>query len=139
MAAVRSISKPAPTGWWFGAIDRLLVGWAGFVRWVMAAVRSIAKPAPTDFIDMLFYDLGRSEDKYMTVKQIIQAKIDILPESKQTEVLNFLNSLIESDRELSSQQENLEWSQFSLTQAMQGLENDNLPEYTELDLLDKWQ
>jgi hypothetical protein len=88
---------------------------------------------------VLLYDLEQNKDKLMTVKQIIQAKIDILPESKQTEVLNFLNLLIESDRELSTQQESLDWSQFSLTQAMQGLEDDNLPEYTESDLLEKWQ
>jgi hypothetical protein len=34
----------------FETIDRLVVGRAGFVRWVMAAVRSIAKPAPTDLL-----------------------------------------------------------------------------------------
>ncbi len=88
---------------------------------------------------MCYRIIQNKKDKDMTVKQIIQAKIDILPESKQTEVLNFLDSLIESDRELSTQQESLEWSQFSLTQAMQGLENDDLPEYTESDFLKKWQ
>jgi hypothetical protein len=75
----------------------------------------------------------------MTIKQTIQEKIDILPESKQAEVLNFLNTLIESQIELHTQQENAEWSQFSLEQAMQGLENDLLPEYTEQDLKKKWQ
>ena len=75
----------------------------------------------------------------MSIKQIIQEKIDILPESKQTEVLNFLNYLIERQQEISIQQENVEWSQFSLMQAMQGLENDSLPEYTEQDLKQKWR
>jgi len=42
-------------------------------------------------------------------------------------------------QEISIQQENAEWSQFSLAQAMQGLENDSLPEYTERDLKQKWQ
>ena len=74
----------------------------------------------------------------MSIKQIIQDKIDILSEKKQTEVFNFLDSLIESQHEYDRQQENDEWSQFSLEQAMQGLEDANLPEYTEQDLREKW-
>ncbi len=35
--------------------------------------------------------------------------------------------------------ENQEWNQFSLEQAMRDLENDKLPEYTEADLIEKWQ
>jgi hypothetical protein len=74
----------------------------------------------------------------MNIKQIIQAKIDILTEDKQAEVLTFLNSLIESQRDDDIQRNNDEWSHFSLEQAMQGLDNDNLPEYTERDLKEKW-
>jgi hypothetical protein len=74
----------------------------------------------------------------MSIKQIIQDKIDTLSEKKQTEVLTFLNSLIESQHEYDRQHENDEWSLFSLGQAMQGLEDDNLPEYTEQDLKEKW-
>jgi hypothetical protein len=47
--------------------------------------------------------LGK-EAKFMTIKQIIQSKIDILPENKQAEVLNFMNFLIESQSEFNSQQ-----------------------------------
>jgi hypothetical protein len=67
----------------------------------------------------------------MSIKQIIQDKIDILSEEKQAEVLTFLNSLIENQNEIDLQQNNAEWSHFSLEQAMRGLEDDNLPEYTE--------
>jgi hypothetical protein len=74
----------------------------------------------------------------MTIEQIIQATIGILPESKQAEVLNFLNFLITTQTEVDAEQENAEWSQFSLEQAMQGLEDDLLPEYTEEDLKKKW-
>ena len=35
--------------------------------------------------------------------------------------------------------ENEEWNEFSLEQAMRDLENDHLPEYTESDLIEKWQ
>ncbi|HLA96236.1 MAG TPA: hypothetical protein VK612_10990 [Pyrinomonadaceae bacterium] len=31
------------------------------------------------------------------------------------------------------------WSKFSLAQAMRGLDNDDMPEYTDADLKDKWQ
>jgi hypothetical protein len=51
----------------------------------------------------------------MTIEQIIQAKIGILPESKQAKVLIFLNSLIESQSEVDARQENAEWSQFSFS------------------------
>ena len=74
----------------------------------------------------------------MSIKQIIQDKIDILSEEKQTEVLIFLDSLIEIQHKYDRQEENDEWSQFSLAQAMQGLDDDSLPEYTEQDLKEKW-
>ena len=31
------------------------------------------------------------------------------------------------------------WSDFSLTQAMRGLEDDDTPEYTEADLKEQWR
>jgi hypothetical protein len=34
---------------------------------------------------------------------------------------------------------NDQWNKFSLEQSMRDLENDNLPEYTEADLIEKWQ
>ena len=74
----------------------------------------------------------------MTTKQVIQAKIDILPETKYAEVLDFLNSLIKGQMNNDAQQENQEWSQFSLEQAMIGLEDESSPEYTEQDLKIQW-
>jgi hypothetical protein len=74
----------------------------------------------------------------MTTKQVIQAKIDILPENKYAEVLDFLNSLIKDQMNNDTQQENQEWSQFSLEQAMIGLEDESSLEYTEQDLKIKW-
>ena len=46
-----------------------------------------------------------NEARFMTIKQIIQSRIDILPEQKQAEVLNFLNFLIASQTETDPQQE----------------------------------
>ena len=40
----------------------------------------------------------------MTIKQIIQSKIDILPEQKQAEVLSFLNFLIASQTKIDDQE-----------------------------------
>jgi hypothetical protein len=40
---------------------------------------------------------------------------------------------------LLTNKENEEWNEFSLEQAMRGLEKDHLPEYTESDLIEKWQ
>jgi hypothetical protein len=74
----------------------------------------------------------------MTIKQVIQERINILPESRYAEILSFLDSLIESQIDSDTQQENQEWSRFSLEQAMIGLEDDLLPEYSEQDLKIKW-
>lgn len=71
----------------------------------------------------------------MSIKELINQKIENLSESEQMKVLNLIDII---------QQENLKtenqlWSQFSLEQAMKGLENDLIPEYTEADLIEKWQ
>jgi hypothetical protein len=58
------------------------------------------------------------------------SKIKTLPSDQQ----EALASLI-----LEEIQANQQWNQFSLEQAMRDLENDNLPEYTESDLIEKWQ
>jgi hypothetical protein len=58
------------------------------------------------------------------------AKIKTLPSDQQEEIASII---------LEEIQVNQEWNQFSLEQAMRGLENDNLPEYTETDLIEKWQ
>ena len=74
----------------------------------------------------------------MSINQIIKDKTDILSEGKQTEVLTSLDSLIDSQRKYDHQKKNDDWSDFSIGQAMRGLEDDNLPEYTEEDLKEKW-
>lgn len=70
----------------------------------------------------------------MSIKQLINQKIDHLSENEQKKVLDFINII---------KQENFEneiniWNQFSLEQATRDLEDDNLPEYTENDLIEKW-
>jgi len=71
----------------------------------------------------------------MSVKQSINQKLDSLSEKEQKQVLEFVDLV----HQRSFDQENDEWNQFSLEQAMKGLEDDNLPEYTEADLIERWQ
>ncbi|MFM7575225.1 MAG: hypothetical protein ACKO4S_19200 [Snowella sp.] len=58
------------------------------------------------------------------------AKIKTLPSDQQEVIASII---------LEEIQVNKEWNQFSLEQAMRDLENNNLPEYTETDLIEKWQ
>ena len=68
--------------------------------------------------------------------QEIKALIkEIVREVLQEERLTPYNTLFSSRNNT----ENEEWNQFSLEQAMRGLENDHLPEYTEADIIEKWQ
>jgi len=58
------------------------------------------------------------------------SKIKTLPSDQQEAIASIILEEIQVYQE---------WNQFSLEQAMRGLENDNLPEYTETDLIEKWQ
>jgi len=58
------------------------------------------------------------------------SKIKTLPSDQQEAIASII---------LEEIQVNQQWNQFSLEQAMRGLENDNLPEYNETDLIEKWQ
>ena len=60
---------------------------------------------------------------------------EIVQEVLQEERLTLYNTLFSSRNNT----ENQECNQFSLEQAMRGLENDHLPEYTEADFIEKWK
>ena len=79
--------------------------------------------------------ISENELDKMRLKQLIKQKIDNLSEDEQKKVLNFVDFLQEKSHEI----ETKEWNQFSLEQAMRDLEDNNLPEYTEADLVEKWQ
>ncbi|MDB9459576.1 hypothetical protein PN480_18525 [Dolichospermum circinale CS-1225] len=57
---------------------------------------------------------------------------EIVQEVLQEERLTLYNTLLS----YRNNTENQEWNQFSLEQAMRGLENDHLPEYTEADIIE---
>ena len=69
----------------------------------------------------------------MTTAERINATLQQLPSSIQQEVLDFVEFL----RKRQAKDAN-EWNDFSLSQAMQGLEDDDMPEYGEADLKEKW-
>ena len=70
----------------------------------------------------------------MTVLDQIQEKAGQLPESKQYEVLNFVDYLLHRAR-----QEDLLWSKLSLRWALRGLEDEDEPEYSLEDLRETWE
>jgi hypothetical protein len=74
----------------------------------------------------------------MSVTELIAQKVSSLPDEKQTEVLDFVEFLLQKT-ELEPEQEIKMWSQFSLDQVMQGLENDALPDYSLSDMKERWQ
>ncbi len=75
----------------------------------------------------------------MSIQEKITEKIQNLPENKQQEVLVFIEFLLQKNIMENTEAENQVWSHFSIDQAMKGLEDDGLPEYTEEDLKEKWK
>ncbi|MFN6155718.1 MAG: hypothetical protein ACK4YK_14470, partial [Dolichospermum sp.] len=71
----------------------------------------------------------------MEIQEIKALIKKMVREVLQEERLTLYNTLFSSRNNT----ENEEWNQFSLEQAMRGLENDHLPEYTEADIIEKWQ
>lgn len=70
----------------------------------------------------------------MIVTEQINGKLKTLPAPLQKEVLDFVEFLIHKNKDGDD-----EWNRFSLNQAMRGLEHDDMPEYTDADLKEKWR
>jgi hypothetical protein len=64
------------------------------------------------------------------IAEKIQAYVRKLPLISQTELLDFASYLLTK----AEQHEEREWETFSLTSAMRGLEDEDLPQYTLADL-----
>lgn len=60
-------------------------------------------------------------------------KIRNLPPGKVAEVEDFVDFLAQRDGEDAA------WGEFSLAQAMEGLEDEDAPEYGEADLKERWR
>ncbi len=66
----------------------------------------------------------------MSQAQKIYKELDQLPESARSEVLDFIEFL----KQKKERDEDKEWSKFSLARAMQGIEEENAPEYNHSDI-----
>ncbi|MDQ3063675.1 MAG: DUF2281 domain-containing protein [Acidobacteriota bacterium] len=75
----------------------------------------------------------------MVVTEQINSKLQRLPTLYQQEVLHFIEFLSQKAMRVEAETEEKLWSDFSLTQAMRGLEDDDTPKYTEADLKEKWR
>ena len=74
----------------------------------------------------------------MVVSEQINEKIEKLPVAIQQEVLDFVDFVSERASRLDARTEDEQWQDFSLSQAMKGLEEEEFTEYTEADLKEKW-
>ena len=70
----------------------------------------------------------------MAIAEKIHKYIEELPESFQEEALDFIEYLLMKAKSKSAQQEDENWSSFSLASAMRGMEEEDSPSYTDADL-----
>ncbi|MFC1974918.1 DUF2281 domain-containing protein [Chloroflexota bacterium] len=71
----------------------------------------------------------------MTMTENIQHYVQMLPDSLQAEVLDFVKYLLfKREQETVQEQEELEWSNLSLELAMRGMEDEDTPFYAPEDL-----
>ena len=75
----------------------------------------------------------------MLVTDQITDRLQKLPRSLQRKVLDFIDFLEHEAARREGASEDADWMKFSLGQAMNGLEHEASPEYSEADLIEKWQ
>lgn len=75
----------------------------------------------------------------MIVSEKISQKVEKLPMAIQLEILDFVEFVAQKAEKTNSDDEKKQWTEFSLNQAMKGLEDEEIPEYTEADLKEKWR
>jgi hypothetical protein len=75
----------------------------------------------------------------MIVTEKINQKLEKLPVEIQLEILDFVEFVAQKAERQNALEENRQWTDFSLAQAMKGLEDEETPEYTEADLKEKWR
>ena len=70
----------------------------------------------------------------MTIDEMIQESVQKLPPDMKAEVLDFVGYLLTKAEQDNARLEDANWSRFSLTAAMRGMEDETEPEYTREDL-----
>jgi hypothetical protein len=74
----------------------------------------------------------------MVLSEKLQHYIRKLPASSQSEVLNFVQYLLEKGEREQGREEELEWSSLSISSAMRGMEDEEGSIYSESDLKEKF-
>jgi hypothetical protein len=80
------------------------------------------------------YTIFNTGFRPMSVVEKISERVQQLPERRQAEVLDFVESLVAKTEREQARREEREWSRQSLSAAMRGMEDENGPEYTAEDL-----
>jgi hypothetical protein len=78
----------------------------------------------------------------MAVSEKINEKIEKLPPSAQEKVLDFVEFLSGDSYHHDTPDfltEEKDWQKFSLSQVLKDMADEDLPEYTEADLKEKWR
>jgi hypothetical protein len=75
----------------------------------------------------------------MIVTEKINRKVEKLPIEIQLEILDFVEFVAQKAEKQNASEENRQWTDFSLTQAMKDMEDEETPEYNEADLKEKWR
>jgi hypothetical protein len=70
----------------------------------------------------------------MALSERIQEHVERLPASFQVEVLDFVEYLLAKAEREAARQERRLWSNLSLSSAMRGMEEEDVPTYTTADL-----
>ncbi|MCP4370727.1 MAG: DUF2281 domain-containing protein [Deltaproteobacteria bacterium] len=71
----------------------------------------------------------------MTIAENIHQYVQMLPDTRQQQVLDFVRFLLfKREQETTPEQDEIEWSNFSLASAMRGMEDEDTPIYTTDDL-----
>ncbi len=67
----------------------------------------------------------------MAISERIHQYVQMLPDTLQQEVLDFVRFLLfKREQETTPEQDEIEWSDFSLASAMRGMEDEDTPIYT---------
>ena len=70
----------------------------------------------------------------MTLSEKINERVEKLPAPLQAEVLNFVEYMLAKAERGADERERRDWSEFSLSSAIRGMEEEDMPTYTTADV-----
>lgn len=75
----------------------------------------------------------------MNVSEQIANEVETLPPEAQQEVLDFVSFLRTRLVTRKSRKDDIQWSEFSIANALRGMEHEAGPEYGDADLKERWR